>query len=82
MRLCLRNLEELIGQDKKTKPLVSPKERGPRWDRWELEESMSEANVIGGLSGGAMIGLASVLLLLLIGRITGISGILGGVVNW
>jgi len=43
---------------------------------------MSEANVIGGLSGGAMIGLASVLLLLLIGRITGISGILGGVVNW
>lgn len=43
---------------------------------------MSEANVIGGLSGGAIIGLASVLLLLLIGRITGISGILGGVVNW
>lgn len=39
---------------------------------------MTEANIIGGLSGGAMIGLASVLLLLLIGRIVGISGILGG----
>jgi uncharacterized membrane protein YedE/YeeE len=43
---------------------------------------MSEANIIGGLSGGVMIGLASVLLLLLIGRIAGISGILGGVINW
>ena len=39
---------------------------------------MTEANIIGGLSGGAMIGLASVLMLLLIGRIAGISGILGG----
>lgn len=39
---------------------------------------MTEANIIGGLSGGAIIGLASVLLLLLIGRIAGISGIFGG----
>jgi len=39
---------------------------------------VTEANIIGGLSGGAMIGLASVLMLLLIGRIAGISGILGG----
>lgn len=39
---------------------------------------MTEANIIGGLSGGALIGLASVLLLLLIGRIAGISGIFGG----
>ena len=38
-----------------------------------------EANINGGLSGGAMIGLASVLMLLLIGRIAGIAGILGGV---
>jgi len=37
-----------------------------------------EANIIGGLAGGAMIGFASVLMLLLIGRIAGISGILGG----
>ncbi len=43
---------------------------------------MLEANVIGGLSGGAMIGLASVFMLMMIGRITGISGILGGVINW
>jgi uncharacterized membrane protein YedE/YeeE len=39
---------------------------------------MTEANIAGGLLGGAMIGVASVLLLLLIGRIAGISGILGG----
>jgi uncharacterized membrane protein YedE/YeeE len=39
---------------------------------------VTEANIIGGLSGGALIGLASVLLLLLIGRIAGISGIFGG----
>jgi uncharacterized membrane protein YedE/YeeE len=37
-----------------------------------------EANVIGGLLGGAMIGVASVLMLLLIGRLAGVSGILGG----
>lgn len=43
---------------------------------------MSEANIIGGLTGGAMIGFASVLMLLMIGRITGISGILGGAINW
>ncbi len=39
---------------------------------------MVEANVIGGLLGGALIGAASVLMLLLIGRIAGISGIFGG----
>ncbi|MDH3673640.1 MAG: YeeE/YedE thiosulfate transporter family protein [Gammaproteobacteria bacterium] len=43
---------------------------------------MSEANIVGGLLGGTLIGLASVLMLLMIGRITGISGILGGVINW
>ncbi len=35
-------------------------------------------NPFGALAGGALIGLASLLLLLLIGRISGISGILGG----
>lgn len=43
---------------------------------------MSEANIVGGLLGGALIGVASVLMMLMIGRITGISGILGGVINW
>jgi len=43
-----------------------------------LEIFMTEANIAGGLLGGAMIGAASVLLLLLIGRIAGISGIVGG----
>ena len=41
-----------------------------------------EPNVIGGLSGGAMIGLASVLMLLLVGRIAGISGIFGGAIGF
>jgi uncharacterized protein len=43
---------------------------------------MIEPNMLGGLVGGALIGLASTLMLLLLGRITGISGILGGVVVW
>ncbi len=38
---------------------------------------MAEPNIIGGLIGGLLIGCASVLLLLLNGRIAGISGILG-----
>jgi len=36
---------------------------------------------ISGLLGGAMIGLASALLMLLTGRIAGISGIFGGVLS-
>lgn len=43
---------------------------------------MVEPNVIGALVGGTLIGVAGVLMLLLLGRITGISGILGGVVVW
>jgi uncharacterized membrane protein YedE/YeeE len=43
---------------------------------------MIEPNVAGGLIGGALIGIASVLMLLLLGRITGISGILTGVITW
>lgn len=44
---------------------------------------MVEPNIIGGLLGGALIGLASVLLLAGSGRIAGISGILGGMYgNW
>lgn len=42
---------------------------------------MAEPNIIGGLLGGALIGLASALLLLLNGRIAGISGILGGIIK-
>jgi uncharacterized membrane protein YedE/YeeE len=42
---------------------------------------MNEANVIGGLVGGALIGCAAVLLLLLNGRIAGISGILAGLIT-
>jgi len=42
---------------------------------------MTEANIIGGLLGGALIGLAAALLLLLNGRMAGISGILGGVIT-
>lgn len=42
---------------------------------------MVEPNVIGGLSGGILIGVASVLLLLLNGRIAGISGILGQIIT-
>jgi uncharacterized membrane protein YedE/YeeE len=41
---------------------------------------MAEVNIINSLSGGGMIGLASVLMLVLLGRIAGISGILGGLV--
>jgi uncharacterized membrane protein YedE/YeeE len=39
---------------------------------------MAEPNIIGGLLGGALIGLSACLLLLTSGRIAGISGILGG----
>ena len=42
---------------------------------------MIEPNVAGGLIGGSMIGFASVLMLLMLGRITGISGILGGIIT-
>lgn len=42
---------------------------------------MAEPNTIGGLIGGALIGLAAVLLLALNGRIAGISGVLGGLVT-
>lgn len=41
---------------------------------------MTAPDWTGGLAGGALIGLASVLLLLFEGRIAGISGILGGLV--
>lgn len=40
---------------------------------------MTEANIIGGLLGGALIGLAAAALLWLNGRIAGVSGILGGI---
>jgi uncharacterized membrane protein YedE/YeeE len=42
---------------------------------------MTDANIIGGLFGGALIGLAAVLLLAFNGRIAGISGILGGLIS-
>jgi uncharacterized membrane protein YedE/YeeE len=38
---------------------------------------MAEANIIGGLIGGGMIGAASLILLLFNGRIAGVSGIVG-----
>jgi uncharacterized membrane protein YedE/YeeE len=38
---------------------------------------MAEANVIGGLIGGGLIGAASLILLLFNGRIAGVSGIVG-----
>jgi uncharacterized protein len=41
---------------------------------------MAEANLYGGLIGGTLIGLAAALLLLVNGRIAGISGILGGLI--
>jgi uncharacterized protein len=41
-------------------------------------EQMADANLLGGLIGGALIGIAASLLLFLNGRIAGISGILGG----
>ena len=40
---------------------------------------MAEPNLLGGLIGGALIGIAASLLLLLNGRIAGISGILSGI---
>lgn len=40
---------------------------------------MTDANLLGGVLGGALIGIAASLLLLLNGRVAGISGILGGV---
>lgn len=43
---------------------------------------MVEPNIAGGLIGGSLIGLSSLLMLLLLGRITGISGILTGVITW
>jgi uncharacterized protein len=42
---------------------------------------MIEPNLIGGLIGGALIGLAAALLLVLNGRIAGISGILAGLIT-
>jgi uncharacterized membrane protein YedE/YeeE len=41
---------------------------------------MADPNIIGGLLGGALIGISACLLLWLNGRIAGISGILGGLV--
>ena len=41
---------------------------------------MMEANVVGGIIGGGLIGLASLILLALNGRIAGVSGIVGGIV--
>lgn len=43
---------------------------------------MIEPNIVGGLLGGSLIGIASLMMLLLLGRITGISGILTGVITW
>jgi len=40
---------------------------------------MSEPNLLGGLIGGALISVAASILMLLNGRIAGVSGILGGV---
>lgn len=42
---------------------------------------MTEVNIINALSGGALIGLASVFMLALIGRIAGVSGVLGGLIS-
>lgn len=41
---------------------------------------MADANLIGGVVGGMLIGLAASLLLLWNGRVAGVSGILGGVI--
>jgi len=43
---------------------------------------MTAFDPISGLIGGALIGLASVMLMLLTGRIAGISGIFGELLNW
>ena len=42
---------------------------------------MADANITAALIGGALIGLASVLMLLYLGRVTGISGIFGGLLT-
>jgi len=42
---------------------------------------MIEPNIVGGLIGGALIGVAAALLLFINGRIAGISGILGGLIK-
>lgn len=42
---------------------------------------MTEPNLIGGLVGGGLIGCAAVLLLLINGRIAGVSGIVGSLVT-
>jgi len=42
---------------------------------------MPESNLFGGLTGGLLIGLAAALLLLVNGRIAGISGIVGGLIT-
>ncbi|HTM07508.1 MAG TPA: YeeE/YedE family protein [Verrucomicrobiae bacterium] len=42
---------------------------------------MAEANLVGGVVGGLLIGAASVMLLLLNGRIAGVSGILAGIAS-
>ena len=42
---------------------------------------MADFNLIGGLIGGVLIGLAATLLLLFNGRIAGISGIFGGLIT-
>jgi uncharacterized membrane protein YedE/YeeE len=42
---------------------------------------MAEPHIVGGLFGGFLIGLAAVLLLAINGRIAGISGILGGIID-
>lgn len=42
---------------------------------------MADANIYGGVLGGALIGLAATLLLLVNGRIAGISGIFAGLIS-
>jgi uncharacterized protein len=42
---------------------------------------MTEPNLVGGLTGGVLIGCAAVLLLVVNGRIAGVSGIIGALVS-
>jgi uncharacterized membrane protein YedE/YeeE len=42
---------------------------------------MADPNLIGGFTGGILIGLAAVLLLAVNGRVAGVSGILGGLIT-
>jgi uncharacterized membrane protein YedE/YeeE len=42
---------------------------------------MAQGNIVGGIVGGALIGIASLLLLALNGRIAGVSGILAGITS-